>query len=174
LAEAVVALRGRALKHIHSALPPASRVVDQFNYQFVPETTAIRAGETVTFTNSDATTHNVRSAASIAMFNITMEADDEFTYRFDRAGGLTSPVLLDCVYHGGMRGWIYVFDHPYFAVTGPDGRFRFEEVPPGRYTLEMVHPAGGLRWKQAIEVVLNENEDLTVDIRLSPDHKRLR
>ena len=141
------------------------------NYQFVPETLAIRAGDSVTFTNSDATTHNVRSAAGIATFNITLDAEDEFAYRFERAGGLASPVLLGCVYHGGMRAWIYVFDHPCFAVTGPDGRFRFEQVPPGRYTLEAVHPAGGLRWKQTIVIAPHEKEELTADIRLTPDHK---
>ena len=173
LAEAVVALRGRQLKSAPSPLAAkTSHTVDQFNFQFVPETTAIRTGESITFTNSDMTTHNVKSAASIATFNVNMQTEDEYTHRFERAGGMRSPVTLGCVYHGGMRAWVYVFDHPFFAVTGEQGRFRFEDVPPGRYTLEMVHPAGKLRWKET--VVVSANETVTVDIRLSPDHKTLR
>lgn len=171
LAEAVVALRGRALRSVASPGPQEPHTVDQFNFQFVPETTAIRAGESVTFTNSDLTTHNVRSTSGIATFNVTMEADDEYTHRFDQAGGTSSPVTLGCVYHGGMRAWVYVFDHPFFTVTGEEGRFRFEDVPPGRYTLEMVHPAGQLRWRET--VVVKPQEPVRVDIRLSPDHRTL-
>ena len=33
-----------------------------------------------------------------------------------------------------------VVSHPYFAVTGADGRFRFANVPPGSYTLAAWHP----------------------------------
>lgn len=173
LAEAVVALRGNALQDVPSpASAKAEHTIDQFNYQFVPETTAIRAGDRVTFTNSDMTTHNVKSASSIATFNVNLEAEDEYVFRFERAGGMRSPVTLGCVYHGGMRAWVYVFDHPFFAVTQEDGRFRFEDVPPGRYTLELVHPAGGLRWKDT--VVVAADETTTVNIRLSPDQKTLR
>ncbi len=173
LAEAVVALRGRSLKSVPS--PPRAKTdhkIDQFNFQFVPETTAIRAGESITFSNSDMTTHNVKSAAGIATFNVNMQTGDEFTHRFERAGGMRSPVTLGCVYHGGMRAWVYVFDHPFFSVTGEAGRFRFEDVPPGRYTLEMVHPAGKLRWKKT--VIVKAGETATVEIRLSPDQKTLK
>lgn len=34
-----------------------------------------------------------------------------------------------------MRAWIRVFAHPYFSLTGPDGRFVLDSVPPGTYTL---------------------------------------
>jgi hypothetical protein len=30
-----------------------------------------------------------------------------------------------------MKGYIMVFDHPFFAVTGPDGSFEIEGVPAG-------------------------------------------
>jgi len=172
LAEAVVALRGRRLKAVASVVELEPQTIDQFNFRFVPETTAIRAGQSITFTNSDATTHNVRSVASIATFNINLETEDEYTHHFKRAGGLRSPVTLGCVYHGGMRAWVYVIDHPFFSVTQPDGRFEFKGVPPGKYTLEMVHPAGQLRWKDSI--VITPEEPVEVEIRVSPDQKTLK
>jgi hypothetical protein len=43
-----------------------------------------------------------------------------------------------------MNGWIYVFDHPYFAVTDADGSFTIKDVPPGDHVLELWHePADG-------------------------------
>ncbi len=172
LAEAVVALRGRELKEVPVKDQVEDPTIDQFNFRFVPETTAIRAGQSITFTNSDATTHNVRSVASIAPFNINLEAEDEYVHRFERAGDLRSPVTLGCVYHGGMRAWVYVFDHPFFIVTQQDGQFEFKGVPPGKYTLEMVHPAGQLRWKES--VVVTAKGTVEVEIRVSPDQKTLK
>jgi plastocyanin len=171
LAEAVVALSGSRLKNWPSADEPQQAEMDQLNYQFVPETLAIRRGDRVRFTNSDSTTHNVMTASPIGTFNISMESEGDYLHQFDRAGGLRRPVQLGCVYHGGMRAWIYVFDHPFFAVTEPDGAFRFEDVPPGTYSLEVIHPAGGLRGKQAVAISAGGKE--TVQIRLSPDNKSL-
>ena len=65
-----------------------------------------------------------------------------------------------------MRSWIFVFDHPWFQVTGKDGSFSLEKVPPGEYRLEVVHPAGGLRARQSIQVVAGKAVD--VDVKLMP------
>ncbi|MDB4915931.1 MAG: hypothetical protein JWM95_3575, partial [Gemmatimonadetes bacterium] len=37
--------------------------------------------------------------------------------------------------HPWTRAYIAVFEHPYFAVTGANGSFSIEGVPPGTYTL---------------------------------------
>jgi hypothetical protein len=42
-----------------------------------------------------------------------------------------------------MEGWIYVVDNPYYAITGPDGKFSITDVPPGDYTLVAVQPFTG-------------------------------
>jgi len=172
LAEAVVTLRGENLRNWPAAETPSTVTMDQLNFQFIPETLAIREGDSITFTNSDSTTHNVNSSASIARFSINLEAQGEQTRVFERAGGLKTPVTLGCVYHGGMRAWIYVFDHPFFVVTKSEGTFRFENVPAGKYTLDVVHPAGQFRWKRT--VTIEAGGETSVDIDLSPDDKRLK
>jgi hypothetical protein len=51
-----------------------------------------------------------------------------------------------------MAAWLYVFDHPYRAVTGERGQSRLPPVPPGRYTLQVQHLDGGLRRQEHIVV----------------------
>lgn len=53
--------------------------------------------------------------------------------------------------HPWPRAYLAVFDHPYFAVTKPDGAFTIEGVPPGRYSLVSWHERTGKR-EQPLEV----------------------
>lgn len=38
-----------------------------------------------------------------------------------------------------IRGYIAVFDHPYFAVADESGRFTIDSLPPGTYTVKVWH-----------------------------------
>ena len=53
LAETVVALERPGLSSLASAPSPTKHTMDQVNFQFVPETLAIRAGDTVLISSSD-------------------------------------------------------------------------------------------------------------------------
>ena len=169
LAEAVVALRSSKLKGTGKRDKPETVTIDQENFQFVPETVAIRVGDSVKFTNSDSSIHNVRTSGRLASFNVTIATGGSHTVLCDHAGGTRYPIKVGCVFHSSMQGWIYVFDHPYYQLTAKDGRFRLKEVPPGEYDLEMVHPAGELRWRQTVKI--QAAETLQVDIAVSPDDK---
>jgi plastocyanin len=167
LAETVVALERPGLSALAPAAPASKHTVDQLNFQFVPETLAIRAGDTVLISNSDDALHNVMTSDGGEPFNLNVVKGKEFAHTFNQAGGLEQPVRLGCVFHGAMRAWIYVFDHPWFQLTQKDGRFRLENVPAGEYTLGVVHPAGKLRRTQRIQVKANQTNSF--EISLSPD-----
>jgi plastocyanin len=167
LAECVVALERPGLGDLAPPAPSGKYTMDQLNYQFVPETLAIRAGDTVLISNSDDALHNVMTSDGGEPFNVNVVKGREFAHTFNQAGGLERPVRLGCVFHGAMRAWIYVFDHPWFQLTQKDGRFRLEHVPPGEYTIGIVHPAGKLRRSRRIEVKANVTTSL--EISLSPD-----
>lgn len=47
--------------------------------------------------------------------------------------------------HPWVRAYMAVAPHPFVAVTGADGHFRFDAVPPGRYMLVVWQEALGVR-----------------------------
>jgi hypothetical protein len=47
--------------------------------------------------------------------------------------------------HPWVRAWLVVGPHPFVAVTDADGLFRFDGVPPGRYTLVAWHERLGAK-----------------------------
>jgi len=165
LAEAVVAISQRGLQADDPRRPAATITVDQKNFQFIPETSAIRAGDHVRFINSDNHTHNVKTSHPKFSFNVTMPVDGEHVEQFQFAGGINQPYRIDCVLHSAMRAWIYVFDHPWFHVTTNDGGFELKNVPVGEYRMEVVHPAGDLRHRQSIQVLAGQTLELVVELR---------
>ncbi len=65
--------------------------------------------------------------------------------------------------YGWMRGWIAVFDHPYFAMSAANGTFEISDVPPGRYELRAWHERFGL----AVDtVIVTANARATVSLQL--------
>jgi plastocyanin len=167
LAEAVVALSAPELKRKESSQKtPAVAKVDQKEMRFVPETVAIQTGDRVRFTNSDPQTHNISTSDPRQPFSFTIASGQEAVQAFSHASGIRRPYALGCSLHSQMQGWIYVFDHPCFQVTGVDGRFRIENVPPGQYRLEAAHSAGELHSSRVIDV--RADSTLTVDIVLTP------
>ena len=73
--------------------------------------------------------------------------------------------------HSWMNAWIYVFDHPYYAVTDASGAFVIKDVPAGDHLLELWHepPGGqgpGARTSARVKVVDGKRTHLELTLRL--------
>lgn len=136
LANVVVSLR--APKPATPPPPTASAAVDQRGCRYEPHVQAVTAGTPLALVNSDAVLHNVHgSAGPVQVFNVAMPIRNQRVPAKLARPGL---VRLQCdAGHTWMGAWIYVFDHPWFAVTGADGKFEIREVPAGHYTVEYWH-----------------------------------
>ena len=140
-------------------------VIDQFEHTFEPHLIAIRDGQQVAFTNSDIANHNVRAIAfeSKNEFNVFTGAGGDYVHRFVSEKKLR-PIMLSCDIHPWMRGWIYVFDHPHFAVTDEQGKFRLPAVPPGTHRLVMWQPDVGYRQTSSVEVKTQKTTTVAIEI----------
>jgi plastocyanin len=123
-------------------VPAAPVTIDQKGCWFEPRVIGIQTGQTLQVTNSDPVTHNIHPLAQVNReWNQSQsQGDPPLSRRFVRPEIL---IPVKCNIHRWMRAFIGVVDHPYFAVTGADGSFEVNTVPPGTYTVAAVHEALG-------------------------------
>jgi plastocyanin len=145
---------------------PAAAVVNQQDHTFVPHVMAVRSGQTVTFTNSDPANHNVRasSPARENEFNVFTGSEGSYQHRFV-SDAKQRPVHLTCDIHPWMSAWLFVFDHPHFAMTDHQGKFRISPAPPGRHRLVIEQPDVRYRSEQMVTVKAGEKTVVEVVVK---------
>ncbi len=151
LADVFVTLSGITGKSTGASAPPA--VLDQKGCQYVPYVSAIQTKQTLLVRNSDPLLHNVHATPVAGSANkerneaqLAGAADLKFT--FDAPEKF---LRFKCDVHPWMFAYVCVEDHPYFALSGKDGKFTIKNVPPGKYTVEATHRKAGTVTKE-IEV----------------------
>jgi len=136
---------------------PAAKM-DQKQCSFIPRVVIVPAGGTVEFLNSDRLLHNVRSVGKEnPPFNRAQPHARSISFTFKQPEVLR----VDCDLHSWMRGWVVVAEHPFYAVTNEQGEFTLENVPRGKYTLQV--------WQESLgnvtqEVVVGDKGATTVSV----------
>lgn len=134
--------------------PPAKQaIIDQKHMKFIPHVLVILKGTTVNFLNSEPTLHNVfwpsvGDNKKLANNLGTRPMGKTVSFTFNNLGVI--PLL--CNVHQEMSGYIVVVSTPYFTVTGPDGSFSINGVPPGHYTLKFWNEEGSKVDSEAVDV----------------------
>jgi len=128
------------------ATPSQPVVLDQVGCEYQPHVLAVQTGQTLAIKNSDGLLHNVNAKATVNRGFNTGQPTNMTTNKTFASAEVMIPVT--CEVHGWMEAYIAVVDHPYHAVTGPDGSFRIENLPPGTYTIETWHEKYGTKTAQ--------------------------
>ena len=117
--------------------PEEKGILDQLNLTFVPHVIAVQKGTSIDFPNSDLVRHNLFSPPECCQqFNLgTYDVGVVKTIKFDKV----CDVPLLCNVHAEMSAFVVVLKNPYFSVTGRDGVFKIENVPPGTYKVSAWH-----------------------------------
>lgn len=148
--------------------PPAERLEIRLTaHRFWPHVVGVRTGQGFRILNEDDDFHNVHALPyDNKEFNLSLPAKGT-----DAVKRFTVPERMVAIkddIHPWERIWLGVVEHPFFAVTGPDGRFELRGLPPGTYTLavwqERCYPV-----ERTIEIKEGEirTEDFALDLRKS-------
>jgi plastocyanin len=135
LRNAVIYVKAGAPGGTSQPAPSEPVIIDQSGCRYEPHVAVVRVGQPLKVTNSDATLHNVHGMPfenkPFNVVQINKGAANVFTLDAQEAPGF----VLKCDVHSWMRSYVWVLDHPYFAVTGDDGSFSLPPLPPGTYTV---------------------------------------
>ena len=143
--------------------PKEGALVNQKKSMFRPRVQGVFVGQEVSMRNSDPLIHNVRSLSEENRpFNIGQPAgtpDRKKVFK-DKEG----PIELRCDFHPWMRAYLFVMEHPYFAVTDAQGHFTIKGLPVGNYTLAIWHEAFGEQ-EQKITVKSGGLKDIEFNLK---------
>jgi plastocyanin len=143
-----------------SFTPPTQPVViEQRDCRYEPHVAAAMVGQTVQFNNDDETTHNVHMMPrEIRQWNESQApGGDPIQKKFDRPEIM---IPIKCNQHPWMRMNLSIVSHPFFAITGKDGRFSIGGLPPGTYTIAAIHERLG---EQDMKATVGAKESKAVD-----------
>jgi hypothetical protein len=107
--------------------------------RFSPRVLAVVSGTTINVLSQDRaviTSRFYREGAPEPVAEIhTVDAGQ--VVPSERIADKPGMVEIRTVQHPWSRGYIAVFDHPYFAVSDDQGRFTISDLPPGTYTVKV-------------------------------------
>jgi hypothetical protein len=109
--------------------------MDQPCCMFEPHTVALRVGQTLVVKNSADISHNVHLTSSSPGPNLNQIVPPGRQLKVEATSSLVTPISIKCDIHGWMQGYAFFVAHPYFAVTGEDGKFVIKNAPAGKYRL---------------------------------------
>lgn len=147
-------------------VPAEAKTIDQKGCVYHPHVFGIMAGQKLKILNSDDVGHNIHSQPpkvnqefNLQQPNKGMEAEKDFP--LPEMG-----VFIKCDVHSWMGAYAHVLPHPFYAVTGADGKFEIKGLNPGDYEIEVWHE----KYKtQSKKVTVKAKEAATADFTYKPE-----
>lgn len=144
------------------ATPTTAAVLDQDGCHYKPHVLGVMVKQDITIKNSDPTTHNI---------HFTPKNNPDWNQSQANGAAAMSHKLnvseilvpVKCNQHPWMKAYVGVLKHPYFAVTGEDGKFTIANVPPGKYTVVAWHEGPGAGTEKTMEVTVAAKAPATAD-----------
>jgi RNA polymerase sigma factor (sigma-70 family) len=155
---------------MYSPAKPVDHSIVATRDGFMPRVSAIRAGDRLAFTNPSSVVFNVRYQRPTAdatpmdwetgAFNVILPPGRTHTTK-------AMPALRAADYftdsiHPWVQGYVWAFDHPYFAVSDSNGNFEIKDAPSGAWRLVVWHEKigylGGAKGRFGERVVVDGRE----------------
>ena len=145
-------------------VPSSTVTLGQNNCMYRPHVLGVQVGQTVDIVNGDATLHNIHAVPMTNQeFNTAQPLQGVKNTHVFSAKEIMVP--FKCDVHKWMSAFVGVVDHPFFAVTGPDGTFQLKGLPPGTYTVEAIHEKMGAQ-TQTVTIGEKETKDVAFTFKI--------
>jgi plastocyanin len=133
---------GKTITNMSWDVPGTEVTLDQKGCHYVPHVLGIMAGQKLKIVNSDQTAHNIHPLPkSNPEWNESQPSGSEPKEKTFLRPEVVIPVK--CNQHPWMKAYLGVMRSPLYAVSGPDGTFTIQGVPPGTYTVAALHEKYG-------------------------------
>lgn len=141
-----------------NAVPDLPKTLDQKGCRYMPHVLAVQANQELQVVNEDHTAHNIHPIPKVnrEWNKIQPPGAPPLKETFGRE----EFIPVKCNIHPWMHGYIAVLKTSRYAVTGNDGTFVLDNLPPGKYTITAWHETYGT---QTQEVVISGNDRKTAD-----------
>jgi hypothetical protein len=161
LANVMVYVEGESLQTYNFESPTSLAVLEHRGCRFVPHVLGIRVGQPLAILNSDPTFHNTHpTPRTNPEWNRSQpKGGDAIKVTFKRPEKF---IPFKDNMHPWQKAYLGVFDHPFFAVSDEQGRFKIEGLPPGQYRVVAWHERFG---EQIVSITFlpDESRELTFD-----------
>jgi hypothetical protein len=161
--------------------------VEAIDCRFLPFVNLVRDRQDITVVNMDPAMHDIQAYETShlgprVLFNVPLP----ISQRYPNEAGLSAhfhkhyegtPVTLpihmtkgrrvftmQCGFHAHMESWALVQDHPYYALTDENGRFKLTGVPPGSYRIKIWHPYVRDEIVQDVTVTSNGTSEVSFSV----------
>jgi hypothetical protein len=124
--------------------PATPAIIDQVGCNYVPHVLGVMKKQEIKILNSDPTLHNIHAQPKTNKeFNLAMpNKGDERKVEFKKA---EEAIHVKCDVHNWMSLYCFTMEHPFFAVSGPNGAWTIDlgELPDGEYGIKLWHEVLG-------------------------------
>jgi plastocyanin len=144
------------------APPKEPAILDQEGCVYTPHVVGLMVGQTLRVRNSDSTLHNVMA---------NLRTNKSFNEGMSVKGSTIDKVFQNpefkadfrCFMHPWMVAYVHVMEHPYFAITGPDGAFTLRGLPPGEYEIGTLHESSRFECSGRVTVKIATGETKKIE-----------
>lgn len=146
------------LRHGQDRMP----TITQSKKTFTPRVLVVPAGTTVAFPSLDRIFHNAFSLSESCRFDLGLYRNGVSRSKtFDTPG----VCRVYCNIHPQMSAVVLVTEGSAATVTGPDGAYRLDGLPPGRHSVSVWHEKGA-PIEELVEIVAGQKltRDFPIDV----------
>lgn len=144
-------------------IPGGAVTVTNHNCEFIPHVAIGFKGNKITMKTDDPVLHTFDIHSYLngkELFHVGLhEKGSSVAKKLPKAGLME----LSCYVHPWQHAYVYVFDHPYAAITDERGRFVIKDIPPGSYTVEAWHEALGTKKIADVKIESGKASAITLE-----------